>query len=185
MPLTDWTPDTVSIDGKAAPALFRDRSDTLWLYLDKGVHEVAVQGRISQLRSLRLDFPLRPHRIETSLRGWSLEGADSLSQSQTSMTFTRELVDNTGVAQQDEFDTRSDIPVFARVSRHIRLGLDWQVVTTVQLESGTALPTLLRIPLLVGEAVVSDGIEVEQGHVLVSLSEANPSLSWLSSAQSR
>ena len=180
VPLNDWTPDAVIIDGKAAPALFRDRTDTLWLYLEKGVHEVAVRGRISYLRSLRLDFPLQPRSIHTSLQGWTTEGADSLSQSVRSMTFVREQGDNTPGVQQDEFDTRSDIPVYARVSRHIRLGLDWQAVTTVLLESGTALPALLRIPLLAGEAVVSDGIEVEDGHVLVSLSEANPSLSWLS-----
>ena len=180
VPLNEWTPDAVSIDGKPAPALFRDRSETLWLYLEKGVHDVTVRGRISHLRSLRLDFPLQPRTIDTSLQGWSIEGADSLSQSQRSMTFTREQAEG---AQQDKFDTRSDIPVFARVTRHIRLGLDWQVVTTVQLESGTALPALLRIPLLPGEAVVSDGIEVDHGNVLVSLSEASPGLSWLSSLQ--
>ncbi len=182
VPLNDWTPDTVRIDGKVAPALFRDRSEILWLYLDKGVHEVAVQGRISHLRALRLDFPLQPRRIGTTLRGWIAEGADRLSQSHHSMTFTREQVDG---AQQGEFETRSDIPVFARVTRHIRLGLDWQIVTTVQLESGTALPAVLRIPLLAGEAVVSDGIEVEHGHVLVSLSETSPALSWQSTLQQR
>jgi hypothetical protein len=179
VPLNDWTPSSVTIDGEPASALFRDGSGALWIYLEKGVHEIVVQGNITHLRSLRLDFPLQPHRIEVSVKGWTSDGTDTLSPSIRSMTFTREQAE----ASTSVFDTTSDIPVFARVSRHIRMGLDWQIVTTVSLESGTALPVLLRIPLLEGESVVTDNIKVDNGHVIVSLSAASRSLSWLSSLE--
>ena len=95
------------------------------------------------------------------------------------MTFTREQTETSSSV----FETKSDIPVFASVSRQIRMGLDWQIVTTVTLDSGTALPALLRVPLLEGEAVVTDNIKVDNGHVLVSLSESSRSLTWLSSLE--
>jgi len=179
VPLNDWTPSSVTIDGEPASALFRDNSGTLWVYVDKGVHEIAVQGKITHLRSMRLDFPLQPHQVEVSVRGWTTDGTDTLSPAIHSLTFTREKTETSG----NLFDTKSDIPVFARLSRHIRMGLDWQVITTVTLESGTALPTLLRVPLLAGESVVTDNIRVDDAHVLVSLNEANRTLSWLSSLQ--
>jgi hypothetical protein len=177
--LNDWTPSSVTIDGEPASALFRDSSGILWVYVDKGVHEVAVRGSIAHLRSLRLDFPLQPHWIEVSVNGWTTDGTDTLSPSIRSMTFTREHDE----APANVFDTKSDIPVFARVARHIRMGLDWQVVTTVTLESGTALPALLRIPMLDGESVITDNIKVEHNQVIVSLSETSRSLTWLSSLE--
>ena len=179
VPLNDWTPASVTIDGEPANALFRDSSGTLWTYVDKGVHKIAVRGNIEHLRSMRLDFPLQPHRVDVSLEGWATDGTDTLSPSIHSLTFTRELAETS----TNLFDTKSDIPVFARVSRQIRMGLDWQVTTTVTLESGTALPTLLRIPLLAGESVVTDNIRVDDAHVIVSLNEANRSLSWQSSLE--
>jgi len=177
VPLNDWMPSAVRIDGEPATALFRDRGGVLWLYLKAGVHAVEVEGRVAQLRNLRLDFPLPPHQLELTLDGWSSDGAAGQRLPLRSLTLTRE---QSGSAAET-FDTRSDIPVFARVTRHLRMGLDWQLATTVRLESGTALPAQLRIPLLDGEAVVSDGIRVEDGHAVVSLSEANRSLHWLSS----
>jgi len=177
VPLNDWTPSSVRIDSEPASALFRDDAGILWVYVDKGVHEIDVRGNITHLRSLRLDFPLQPHRIDVSVDGWTTDGTDTLSPSIRSMTFTREHDD----APVNVFDTKSDIPAFAHVARHIRMGLDWQVVTTVTLESGTALPALLRIPLLVGESVITDNIKVDNNQVIVSLSEDSRSLSWLSS----
>jgi hypothetical protein len=177
VPLGDWTPSNVSVDGEPAASLFRDRNDALWVYVDKGVHDITVEGRIAHLRSMRLDFPLQPHLLNLTVNGWSSDGADTLSPPIHSLTFTREQAEQSA----DVFDTQSDIPVFAQVSRHIRMGLDWQIVTSVSLESGTALPALLRVPLVDGEAVVTDNIKVEDGHVLVSLSESNRTVSWLSS----
>jgi hypothetical protein len=177
VPLNDWVPSGVSVDGEPAVAMFRDSNNTLWLYLEAGVHDVVVQGSVARLRSLRLDFPLPPHVLELELDGWSSDGADELQPVLRSLTFTREQKQG----GTDTFDTRSEIPAFAHVTRHLRMGLDWQLVTTVRLESGTALPALLRIPLLEGEAVVSDDIRVEDDHAVVSLSETSPSANWLSS----
>lgn len=176
VPLHDWTPSAVRVDDAPAEALYRDDSGTLWLYVGAGVHVVSVQGRIAHLRALRLDFPLPPHTLSVALEGWSSDGTDTQATPPRSLTFTREQTE--GAAET--FDTRSDIPVFARVTRHLRLGLDWQLVTTVQLVSGTALPAVLRVPLLDGEAVVTEAIEVEDGHAVITLSESTRSVSWLS-----
>jgi len=176
VPLNDWMPSGVEVDGTPADALFRDSNALLWLYVEAGVHDVAVQGRVAQLRALRLDLPLPPHALELALEGWSRDGTDALVPAPRSLTFTREQPD--GGAQR--FDTPSRIPVFAHITRQLRLGLDWRLVTTVQLESGTALPAVLRIPLLDGEAVVTDDIKVEDDNAIVSLSETSRSLSWSS-----
>jgi len=88
------------------------------------------------------NIPTGEHRIEVSVEGWTTDGTDTLSPSIHSLTFTREQAE----AATSVFDTKSEIPVFARVVRHIRMGLDWQVITTVTLESGTALPALLTEP---------------------------------------
>jgi hypothetical protein len=181
VPLNDWLPSGVSVDGEPAVAMFRDSSNTLWLYVDEGVHDVIVQGPVTHLRSLRLDFPLPPHVLDLALDGWSSDGADTPQPSLRSMTLTRELPQGSA----DTFDTRSEIPAFAQVTRRLRMGLDWQLVTTVRLESGNALPAVLRIPLLEDEVVVSEAVRIEDGHAVVSLSDAKRSLSWLSSLPQR
>jgi hypothetical protein len=176
VPLNDWMPDSVVIDNEPATGLFRDSSNVLWVYVEQGVHDISVQGRISHLRNLRLDLPLQLHALEISADGWTADSSDTSPQHLRSLTFTREQVDRS----ENVFDTQSSIPVFASVTRHLRLGLDWQLVTRVRLESGTALPALLRVPLLDGESVVTDGIKVEDGHVLAGLSEGSRTISWLS-----
>lgn len=177
IPVNDWTPASVTVDGAPARALLRDRQGMLSLYLDKGVHQIEIRGDIKHLRSLRFEFKLKPQHLFLALHGWTANGGERLLKTTTGLSFTREL----GDAPQETFDTRSQIPVFAQVSRHLQLGLDWRVRTTVRLEAGSMLPMVLRIPLLPGESVLTEGLQIEAGSVLVGLSQTVRTLSWESS----
>ena len=61
------------------------------------------------------------------------------------------------------------MPVFLQVRRILRLGLTWQVDTTVERVTPVGTPVVASIPLLAGEAVTTAGLQVDQEHVLINM----------------
>ena len=77
------------------------------------------------------------------------------------------------------------LPPFVRVERTLRLGLDWRVETRVVRLSPADNPIVLDVPLLDGEAVISDGVRVNDGQVQVSLPAGQRVFTWRSRLDKR
>ncbi len=169
-----WQPNRILVNEQLSSAVFR-HNQQLWLHLDKGNHQVSIVGNINYLNHLQLEFPLKPHFIELNVSGWSSDGWDNDIKKINALSFSR--IDTN---KQSVISEHSDIPVHAEIIRKISLGVEWQVSTQLKVVSGTSYPALFKIPLLSGESVMTDGLKIHDGHVLVTLSKQQRSVAWTS-----
>lgn len=178
VPIKQWIPNKIRMDGKEVTGLIRQHDSLLWLRAAKGPHSVVITGRVKHLNQLQFSFPLKPHDISLKMSGWSSEGMDKESHKITALTFLRVINKNksAGLTEVEQ----SEIPVYAEVTRRLELGLDWYVTTHVRGISGTAYPVILNIPLLDGESVITDNIKVKDKHAVITLSNQQRSYSWTS-----
>jgi hypothetical protein len=178
VPARGWVPSKVLVDQRAAHTLFRRPDQSLWLALQPGVHRLSISGSVAQLAELKIDFQLKPKNITYQLSGWSADISGEQLKQARSLGFQRLTTSETTAAAP--LAASNDIPVFARVTRELELGLDWTVNTRVTLSDGNALPAILHIPLLPGESVITEGITVENNQAIVTLNQAGRSQQWRS-----
>jgi hypothetical protein len=70
------------------------------------------------------------------------------------------------------------LPSCAQIAR-LRLDLtDRHLRARIERLSPKGVPVVLRVPLLVGESVLSDGIRVKQGMVLVNMAPEQSQMHW-------
>ncbi len=177
VPVDKWVPSSVNVDLKRAKSLFRQPDKSLWMLMDKGVHIMEIKGSVSHLTELKIDFKLKPHQIRYDLEGWSADITGEQIKQSRSLGFHRMASSEKSL---EAFAVNNDIPLFAEVSRYIELGLDWTVSTRVHLTSGNALPGVLKIPLLEGESVITEGITVKDNHAIISFNKNKQSVFWRS-----
>ena len=173
----DWVPEQVIVDGAPATALRRDEAGVLWLQVDAGAHQVLVAGALPDRDTIELPLPLKPHRVEASSRGWSVQGIgkDGLPEDNLQLTRLREA----GAGARPALEP-SALPAFASITRTLRLGLTWQVETLVTRLTPADSTLVLEVPLLAGESVTSAGVRVENGRAFVSFGPGAVQTSWIS-----
>lgn len=171
-----WSPRQLLIDGAETQALFRSDSGQLWIQVDKGRHLVQFSGVLTGLERLQLPLVLKPHHVEVNAQGWTVVGVHEDGVPDQQLQFTR-IKGNT--EQAGTFESTA-LPPFVSVERTLQLGLDWHVRTRIVRRSPAGVPIVLQIPLLPGESVLSAGIRVKQGKVLVNMAPEQKRLQWSS-----
>ena len=153
VPTTDrWQLTGVSVDGRAALAVGRESDATIWVPLTPGAHTIVLTGRLAAAQAIQLSFPLVPHRVSVTSKGWDVTG---LNDEQHLLSGSLELVDRRASnAGRLGPGPAHDFPVFARVTRQVSLGLTWNVRTTVERLAPLRGPLTLEVPLLEGESVL-------------------------------
>ncbi len=173
-----WLPRSVSIDGKIAEALYRDRDGVLWINLEPGKHTLLLQGIAPPRNQFFLPLPLNPHHVTTTVEGWLIEGLHENRSPGGQLQFTRQRGDG---GRDGESALESGVlPTFVQVERTLQLGLDWQVETRVIRVTPPGTAIVLKIPLLDTESVTTAGIRVENGKVLVNMSANQRVMHWRS-----
>lgn len=178
IPIKQWMPERLMVDEKQRSGLLRHHDNKLWLPVGQGQHSIRIKGRVDYLSQLQLDFPLKPYHINVQAEAWSVEGLNKQTDKINALTFLRKVdKNNTSTMLQAE---QNDIPVYAKVTRSLELGVDWYVTTRVQGVSGTAYPVIFNVPLLAGEAVISDNIIINNNAAVVTLNNDRRTFSWTS-----
>lgn len=170
-----WLASRVLVDGQPATGLRRDSTGAYWLDLAPGRHQVLMAGGLPAGDSLQLNLPLPPHRVEIEARGWSVEGVRETGVPERQLQLTR--IEEAAAGELPMLEPTT-LPPFVQVTRHLRLGLEWEVRTEVRRLGPPGEAAVLAIPLLPGESVLTEGIRVEDGQVRVNLREG--SLQWRS-----
>ncbi|MBN1296363.1 hypothetical protein JXA80_06255, partial [bacterium] len=104
-----------------------------------------------------------------------IEGIRDSGSVDKQLHFTRVMTDGDA---SGEAEMANVLPPFARVRRTLLLGLDWRVETSVQRVSPLDAAVVLDIPLLPGESVLTEGIDVRQGTARVTLDASARELIW-------
>ena len=176
-----WQPDRVLIDGASADALTRDAQGTLLLALPEGVHVVMLRGAVPETEALRLVFRERPAYIEVNAPGWQVAGVDEGRLLADSLALIRPVRpssrDGSAVAAPAQ---REEFPPFVRVTRTLRLGLDWTVTTGVERLAPDQGAFTLRLPLLPGESVLTADLPVTDREVELAMPAGVAHAGWTS-----
>lgn len=172
---TYWVPREVRANGRPE-VLHRGEDGRLWLWVGSGRQRIDLVGELSAASdTVQLPLPLKPRHVQVNAPGWEVEGLAGDEVADTFQLTRQRKVERVG-AERDI----PALPAFLRVERRIFLDLLWRVETVVHRESPRGVPALAQIPLLPGEAVTSNGINVKEGKVQVNLGPQADSLSWSS-----
>jgi hypothetical protein len=177
-----WLPERVLVDGKPAQGLLRSEDGQLWLRLVPGAHDVSVEGALPSRESLQIALPLKPHHVEVSVDGWSLEGVheDGLADDHLQLTRAARQGSDKGSAL-----AAGSLPPFVRVERTLLIGLNWQVSTRVVRVTPAGTAVVLEVPLLRGESVTTPDVRILAGKVLVNMAPDATEVSWQSVLEQR
>lgn len=176
LPVNDrqWVPYSVRIDGREAQALLRNEG-FVWVRLDRGVHTVKLTGKFPPLNTFQIPLPMKPFTATASSDTWSIEGIRDDGSTASQLQFTR--------LEKNENRTINTIetgilPPFIAVKRQLLFGLDWRVETELIRETPHDAAIVLQIPLLPGESVLSESIEVENGVARITMGKNERRLVW-------
>jgi hypothetical protein len=175
--LLAWRPQQVLFDGQLADGLIRSSDGSLWIRAPAGVHQLLLGGALPGRERITLPLPLRPHHVEVSGEGWHVErvGENGVPGNQLQLIRL-----DAGTDQAASQFAASTLPPLLRIERTLRLGLDRRVETQVVRLSPADVSVLVRVPLLTGESVTTEGVRVEGNEVLVSLRSGQRNLTWRS-----
>jgi hypothetical protein len=177
------TPLRVTLDGDQTARLVR-LAHQLWLYVPKGLTQVEMTVGLPPLVQAQIPLPLRPHHVQIEeTRGWRVGGLDREGQTGSQLSLIR-LRDEPGQQpRQIEFGSGNALPPFFRVERTLHLGNSWSMTSRLLRQTPTGSPVTLQLPLLAGESVISEGIQVREGVATLSLTANQQELSWQSNLQ--
>ncbi len=177
-----WQIDSITVDGKSSLAVTREADAGLWIPLEHGVHTVRIEGRLSG-ETVHLAFPMTPRRIAIDAPGWATVGINANRLLSGALDLTRQRP-----AQKDGVSSSGangqEFPPFVHVIREFRLGLDWSIATSVQRISPSEAAFTIAVPLVLGESVLTEGLQVNPDNtVLVGLSAGEQTRTWNSSLE--
>ena len=159
-----WDPlqiNEVKIDGQTTRALRRLPGGLIAVRLPAGAHAVTVDGQLVRrsVVTLQLDPSALPRHVLVQSQDWTADGL-APGQVKDSLQLTR-VAGLPGAATASDGDAEAvELPPWFHVERHLMLGLPWQVRTTVT-RATPGRAEVLKVPLLSGERVISDGVTVE------------------------
>ncbi len=168
----------VAVDGKSATALARMADGVLWIEVAAGVHQIALTGPMPDRETLQLSLHDKPHRVEASVDGWTVEGIheDGLADDDLQLSRARK-----GGAVDSASLQPGVLPPFVLVERTLEIGLNWQVATRVVRVTPPGSAIVLEVPLLAGESVTTADVRVVAGKALVNMGPTVVETSWRSS----
>jgi hypothetical protein len=169
-----WLPHDVMIDNTPAKGLLQ-KDSLLWMLIPPGKHMVTLSGPIRKQNILQLPFPINPHGITIKANGWTVDGVHPDGTVDAQLQFKR-IIDQTH--KQTQILETGILPPFAIVERTILLGLVWKVQTMVHRISPKESGMVLDIPLLPGESVTTQGIQVSKGIAKINLRADQKTLFW-------
>ncbi|MEZ5498191.1 MAG: hypothetical protein R3E77_02045 [Steroidobacteraceae bacterium] len=173
-----WQLERITLDGTPVAAL-RERNGALYVAVPKGVHSLRMAGRIAAVDSLQLAFQRPPRAVVATGDGWDFAGmADGRL-----VGGTLEVIrSRKSTAESFTESTGGVFPTFVRVERRIDFDLNWSVTTTVTRVAPAQDGFNIDVPLLPGEAVLSESLRVDAAGVAhVGFGPGQSQVGWRSS----
>lgn len=178
--LDKWVPRSVLVNNVLAKNLQYDSNQQLWLNLPTGVHDVVMEGLIGDQDKFEIGIPLKPKDISQSANGWTIEGINRHQLQGNHLYFNRVKQADEATKTPNANLQASRIPPFVILTKTLKLGLDWEVVNQLQRVAPTQGAIDISIPLLAGESVLSDKVQIKEGKAWVTLGTQENQVVWRS-----
>ncbi len=166
-----WFPREIFVDDVAQPFLLRN-AGTTYLKLAAGTHDVRMSGSLAPTDTVEIVFPLQPRRVVVDADGWEVIGLSNGRLTAATLTLQRKAVAGSGEL------TPAGFAPFVVLRRQIDLGVEWRMMSRVDRIAPESGAIDLKIPLLAGETVLSDGLEVQSGEISVALGASQRRRGW-------
>jgi hypothetical protein len=184
-PARTWLPAEVLVDGEPSTALARLDDGFLHLRLEPGVHRLHLRGALPPADSLTLTLATAPKRAGwLGHADWTLDGLHPDGTSERTVQLTRTLPSAAGEGDGEAADADNLAPWLV-VRRTLDLGIPWRVRTEVERVGGSDAALSIQVPVLEGEAVTDETLQVADGMVRVSLDRNRSLVSWVSTLEER
>lgn len=181
-PATAFVPTSVKVDGAASNALRLGEDGRIYLRLPTGVHRVELGASLAGRASIALSFATPPARLAVTATGWTTSGVDENGLVRGSLELRRQLGASTMPTPDAQAATRTaDVPVWVSVERHVDVGVQWLVTTTIRRESTTSAPAVVRLDALPGESVLGSEAVIDGTKIVATLGQGVPELVFTSS----
>jgi hypothetical protein len=168
-----WTPTSILVEGEPQAAVRRD-DNYLWVVVPPGVHKVHAEGVLGDAEEWQLTFTLKPRQMTIDAPDWNVSGVRPDGVPEEQIFFVRKSRSTTGEARYD----RQEFHTVALIERNLQLGLAWQVRTTARRLSPLGTAIALRVPLLLGEKVLSANTNVRDNMIDVRLGANDSEFTW-------
>jgi hypothetical protein len=165
----------VALDGHADAPLTRDAGQLL-LRLDRGVHRISLQYRLTDADSASLRFTPRPQRVSFSGEGWTLDDVDGGRALGDSIALHRVRTTDDG----KRLPPSQSFPPYVKLTRTLVLGLDWTVQNVAERIAPQQGGFSITLPLLPGEHPQGDDARVRDGRISVTFNANSNTVSWTS-----
>ncbi|MFT5682577.1 MAG: hypothetical protein ACI8RZ_003499 [Myxococcota bacterium] len=179
-PAATWSPDRVRVDDRAAVAMRRESDGFLMLRLDPGVHHIRISGPLTGRDALALQLGQLPQHTDFTAEGWGITGlhGDGTVEPLLHLTRTLETASQPGTVRSQE-----NLSPWLEVHRTLDLGIPWRVRTVVRRPGAVEAPISVSVPLLPGEAVTTEGIQIDRGAAAITLDVGESERTWVSNLE--
>ncbi|MCA9581342.1 MAG: hypothetical protein KC416_06075, partial [Myxococcales bacterium] len=180
-PVHRWSASDVALDGRSTYGLRTGSLGFMEARVPPGRHRLRLSGPVPPSGKLTLDFALVPQRVSVDAPGWLVDGIRTNGHVESSIQLQRMLQDKPdGSASAPEGASVSEVPAWFRVTRLIQLGVTWTVETTVRRMTPVGNPAVVRVPVLAGESIMADAIEIRDGQAIVTFPRDAEFMTWSS-----
>lgn len=169
--------DKVTVDGVPTTRLRRDRGGLTAVRLEPGAHVVQVEGTLvgRDVVTVHFDGDTRPRQLTFASSDWDVDGLSKTGVPDSSLQLSRRGGGEEGAPSEGA----AELPPWYQVQRRVALGLPWQLTTIVTRPDGDR-PSLVRLPLVTGERVITEGVRAEDGKALVDFPRGVTSVRYTS-----
>jgi hypothetical protein len=174
--LPAYSPLNVTVNNRWTAVLRRD-DGYLWVVLPAGVHSVRMEALLTSNGDWEWTYLLKPRQVQIDAPDWTVVGVrpDGIPEQQVFFAPKQKVATPTATYE------RQDLQAIVAVERRLELGLQWQIRTVIHRLSPPGKAVSLRIPLLSGENVLTQGRVVQEGGMEVRLGAQETEFSWESS----
>ena len=174
--------EQVRLDGQPTRQLRREPGGLAQVRVPAGIHTVRLRARLvgQNVITLQLGERARPRHVSLRAPEWAVDGLDEYGRPDNSLQLSRrERESGEQAAPAAGGSGALELPPWYFVERTLMLSMPWQTRTVITRERSER-PQLVKIPLLPGEAVITEGVRVEDGEALVQFPRGASSVNYTS-----
>ena len=171
----------VKVNGVPTRQLRREPGGLTAVRLEPGRHTVELRGRLAgrNVVTLQLDEATKPQLVTFKSEAWTVDGLGPTGVPDSSLQLTRRQSAGGAGKPTPDGQSESELPPWYGVRREVVLGLPWQLRTEVTRDNAER-PQLVKLPLVEGEKVITEGVRVEGGLALVDFPRGESVVSYTS-----